>query len=289
MKIRVAVLIIIMLGLNACGGETSEIVETPLDEQTPEVAEQPTPSPTPDEPVVCPPLPELESVEPIDVTPRPVTFETEDGGATLAGTLYGEGPVGIVLSHMGVTGTDQTSWQSFAEAAAARGYLVLTYDTIGYGQSVGRAPTASTGGNVIACLETALTFIRNQGAERIIVMGASQGGTASAIVASENAHDDIIGVAVLSSGRSVRTGYPWITDEQLAALTMPSLWVSGETDGVAVYIEEMFEGAGSADKELCLYERVAAHGTSLLNHPTYGPDLEQRLLVFVERAVSASE
>jgi pimeloyl-ACP methyl ester carboxylesterase len=289
MKRHIAVLIIMMLALNACDGSAPEIVETPLEEQTPEVAEQPTPSPTPDEPVVCPPLQDLEPVEPIDVTPQPVTFQTEGGEATLVGTLYGNGPVAVVLSHMGIPGTDQTSWQPFAETLAARGYMALTYDTLGYGQSEGSAPAASVGMTIIACLETALTFIRSQGAERIIVVGASQGGTASAIVAAENTHDDIIGVAVLSSARSVRTGYPWITDEQLAALTMPSLWISGENDGTAGHIEEMFEGAGSTDRELCLYRATAAHGTSLFDNPNHGPDFEQRLLVFIERAVSASD
>ncbi len=283
-------LVIVSLALAACDGGTSETVETPLDEQAPEAAEQPTPSPTPAERVMCPSLPELEPVEPIDVTPRPATFETEGGEATLHGTLYGEGPVGVVLSHMGIPGTDQTSWQDFAEVLAARGYLVLTYDTLGFGQSEGPLPPGTTSGrNVVNCLEAALTFIRSQGTEHIIVIGASMGGTASAIVAVENTYDDIIGVGVISSGRSVTRRNPRITDEQLAALTVPSLWISGEDDVTALYIPEMFQRAGSADKELCLYESTSAHGTSLFYVDPYGSDLEQRLLVFIERAASASE
>jgi pimeloyl-ACP methyl ester carboxylesterase len=283
MKRYVAGLIIITLALNACDGSASETVETLLDEQ-------PTPSPTPVGPVMCPSLPELAPVEHIDVTPRPVTFVTEDGEATLHGTLYGESPVGVVLSHMGIPGTDQTSWQPFAEVLATRGYLVLTYDTLGYGQSEGTVPPGTTSGrNVINCLEAALMFIRGQGAERIIVVGASMGGTASAIVATENTHDDIIGVGVIASGRSVTTRNPRITDEQLAALTVPSLWISGEDDVAAHYVTQMFWRAGSAAKELCLYQGVSAHGTSLFDLHPYGSDLEQRLLVFIERAVSESE
>jgi predicted alpha/beta-hydrolase family hydrolase len=283
-------LVIVSLALAACDGGTPETVETLLVEQTPEAAEQPTPSPTPSGPVMCPPLTELEPVEPIDITPRPVTFETEGDEATLHGTLYGEGSVGVVLSHMGIPGTDQTSWQDFAEILAARGYLVMTYDILGYGQSEGPLPPGTTSGrNVINCLEAALTFTRSQGTERIIVIGASMGGTASAIVAAENAHDDIIGVGVISSGRSVTRRNPRITDEQLAALTVPSLWISGEDDVTAFYVAEMFRRAGSADKELCLYESTSAHGTSLFYVDPYGSDLEQRLLVFIERAASASE
>ena len=285
MKKRVVALIIIMLALNACDGSAAETVETPLEVESTEVVEQPTPSPAPEVPAGCSPLPELEPVDLVEVIPQPVTFGPEEGQATFSGTLYGSGPVGIVLSHMGVPGTDQTSWRSFAEVAAARGYMVLTYDLLGFGQSVGAAPTPSPRGNLTFGLETALEFIRSQGAERIIVIGASMGGSASIAVAADNTHDDIIGVGILAASR----GQPmFIPGDELSALTMPSLWVSAEGDSVAADMEEMFEAAGSADKELCIYPSILNHATGIFA-TAYGPDLEHRLLAFIERAVSESE
>lgn len=66
-----------------------------------------------------------------------VTFTTEDG-VQLGGYLVGEGSRGVVLAHM--YPTDQTSWFAYAEELAQPGYLVLTFDFRGYGESQGAVP-----------------------------------------------------------------------------------------------------------------------------------------------------
>jgi predicted alpha/beta-hydrolase family hydrolase len=273
---------ILLLVLTAC--EDAAAPTPPPTEPPP----QPTAAATSDEPVICPPLPELEPVEnPVEVVPQPVTFQTADGAMTLYGTLYGQAPTGIVLSHMGIPGTDQTSWQPFAETLAARGYMALTYDSPGYGQTEGPA----SGDGVLQGLEAAVAFMREQGAEQLILIGASMGGTESARLASANESGDIIGLGVVSSalGVGLPPSPPVLTDEELAAITMPSLWITGRGDLAYWEMEQMYAAATGPDKELCIYQGVGAHGTDLFDDTRYGDDFEQRLIVFVERAAASAE
>ena len=60
-----------------------------------------------------------------DASGTPVRFTTPDG-QELAGTMYGDGPTGVVLAHM--RGRDQGTWADFAADAAAAGHRVLTFD-----------------------------------------------------------------------------------------------------------------------------------------------------------------
>jgi hypothetical protein len=54
-----------------------------------------------------------------------VSFRSSDG-VKLAGRVFGDGRVGVVLAHM--FPADQTSWWAFARFLAPRGFTVLTFD-----------------------------------------------------------------------------------------------------------------------------------------------------------------
>ena len=128
----------------------------------------------------------------------PVSFATSDG-VRLSGRVFGPSGAGagIVLAHM--LSADQTSW--FAEAAhlAGAGYRVLTFDLRGYcpggdggcsegPKDVNAAPTDLT---------AALAFLRSDGPTRVALIGASAGGTASLVVASQQ--QDVPAVITLSA------------------------------------------------------------------------------------------
>ncbi len=101
-----------------------------------------------------------------------VTFTTEDG-VVLSGHLFGSGANGVVLSHM--YPADQKSWYATAKQLASEGYLVLTYDFRGYGFSEGSQQIEHFDLDVVAACQE----IADAGAENVVLIGASMGGTAS--------------------------------------------------------------------------------------------------------------
>jgi uncharacterized protein len=114
-----------------------------------------------------------------------VTFESSDG-VRLAGRIFGDGVRGVVLAHMHPA--DQTSWFAFADRLAGEGYLVLTFDFRGYcpggvgGCSEGERTTAEDWKDVSG----AIAYLRGtRHAETVSLIGASMGGTASLVAASQ--------------------------------------------------------------------------------------------------------
>jgi pimeloyl-ACP methyl ester carboxylesterase len=202
--------------------------------------------------------------------PWAVTFETEDG-ETLNGTLFGRGPVDIVLApdYPG----KQDGWLSFAEAAAQAGYRVLTFDFRGYAHPEDRVEW----GDSPADLDAALAFLRDLGGQRFIIMGAGQGSLAAILAAGE--HDDVIGLAVLSSPREVN-GLA-LADGDLRRLEVPSLWIGARTD-LSQSVEAFYELAGSGDKEVWIYEGSSLSGTFIFQGADQA-DLSERLLDFADR------
>jgi len=129
---------------------------------------------------------------PRNIGPQPVKFTTEDR-ITLSGQLFdGGGEMTVILSH--AFPTDQRSWTAFARLLAEdHGYVVLTYDFRGYGESGGDTIIPDLDRDVRAALE----FVRGSGAARVVLIGASMGGTASLRVA---ATQPVAGVVAVSAG-----------------------------------------------------------------------------------------
>ncbi|MDQ7850062.1 MAG: alpha/beta hydrolase [Armatimonadota bacterium] len=201
---------------------------------------------------------------------QPVSFTTSDG-ITLAGTLFGSGPAGVVLAHM--FPTDQTSWHPFARQLAAEGFRALAFDFRGYGQSGGPRRIDLIDRDVRA----ASAYLRGQGVQRVALVGASMGGTAAIKVA---AGDGAGALVVISSPQAFRGLV--VSSAELARLRMPSLWISSGGDSVTPAMRAMYAAAGGA-RTLHIYPG-SAHGTYLFDSP-YGADLAGRILVFIARAV----
>ena len=133
---------------------------------------------------------------------KQVIFKTEDG-MVLSGHLFGSGTSGVVLSHM--YPADQKSWYATAKKLAAMGYLVLTYDFRGYGLSGGNKQIEYIDRDVYAAVKK----ITAAGASRVVLIGASMGGTASLKAAerlfkeqlqsSSSGRITVAGVATLSA------------------------------------------------------------------------------------------
>jgi pimeloyl-ACP methyl ester carboxylesterase len=253
-------ILLILISLTACS-TAPEQTANPLTTATP----QPSPTPT------------IALVEPISDF---VVFPSSDGNTLIRGVLYGQNPIGVILTHSGATGANRGDWASFAEMLASYGYMVLIYDIQGYGSTPGRAYSIRSG---VISLEGAVAFMREQGTEELILIGAGNPGMVGIELAAANESDDIVGMAAISSPQTSYDNVLEVTDEELAALTMPTLWVSSRDDERAEDMEAMYDGAAGPDKELQIYPGDL-RGTDIFQNAEYGADLEQRLLDFVLRA-----
>jgi pimeloyl-ACP methyl ester carboxylesterase len=108
-----------------------------------------------------------------------VSFPTGDGGTVFA-DLYGEeGRDALVLAHGAAF--NKESWRGFAADLAGRGFLVMAIDFRGYGRS--KAGSAGRDG-LFEDILAAARFLRERGAQRVAVLGASMGGGAAAQAAA---------------------------------------------------------------------------------------------------------
>lgn len=123
---------------------------------------------------------------------RRVQLPTSDG-ARLTGAQRGSGRVGIVFAHQ----TDGTlcDWLPYA-STLTRGRAVLAIDLRGYGQSTLPKDTSASGRFDVDVV-TAVSELRRQGAERIVLIGASLGGT-SVLAATRIVKPQVNGVVNLS-------------------------------------------------------------------------------------------
>lgn len=141
--------------------------------------------------------------------PNPITFYSE--GVKLAGDLFlppdlkpRERRAGIVLCH-GYTGVRTIYLPDNAHALAAAGYVVLTFDYKGWGDSDGPKSRLAPYGRV-ADVQAALTFLGAQpqvDATRLGIYGTSYGGATVVWVAAVDARVKCV-VSVVGIGNGAR-------------------------------------------------------------------------------------
>lgn len=188
-----------LVGPIACGDDDS-----PDEASAESTATTPAPTTTSTAPTTTTP----------DVTTEDVTFTTGDG-LDLVGRVYGEGTTAIVCSHQ-----RQSSKADFAAAGpvlAAEGFMVLAYDNRGDGESEQGLP-ADQGLDLLSAIE----LVRARGAEKVVLLGASRGGTLSLDAATQT---DVDAIVTLSSPP------PDDGPAAVAAVTAPSLYVTARTTG----------------------------------------------------------
>ncbi|WP_369231803.1 alpha/beta hydrolase [Streptomyces sp. R21] len=173
-----------------------------------------------------------------------VTFKDTEGN-DVGGYETGTGTTGIVLSHM--RGTDVCSWVPAADELAGDGYRVLAVDS---------------SGSEVPEIEGATARLRAHGAKKIILMGASKGGTASLVAASKIAPK---AAAVVSlSGPGLYNSMD--ATEAVPKLTMPVLFVAAKGDGqFADDAKEMDRLAKKSRGEKLQMVSGAAHGNGILD------------------------
>jgi pimeloyl-ACP methyl ester carboxylesterase len=168
--------------------------------------------------------------------------------------------VGLVLSHM--LPADQSDWYETAAALADDGYRVLTFNLRGYcpGGDAGCSEGEKDVDRADQDLTAAVAYLREQGVDRVGLLGASIGGLASLIVASRES-DGVRVVITLSAPETL--GRLGVSPEMLATATAAKLYVAGAGDGTAASSAESMYNASTQPKRFELFT-TDAHGTDLL-------------------------
>jgi len=204
---------------------------------------------------------------------REVSFPTADGGVVWA-DLYGTGNRGVVLAHG--ARFDKASWGPQAEVLAKAGFRVIAIDFRGYGQSRGGDQAAPGSGEKYQDVLAAVRYLRENGARRVGVIGASMGGGASASAAIHARPGEIDRLILLAN-------VPVPEPERLA---IPKLFVVSKGDGLAAKVREQFEKAPEP-KELMILEG-SAHA-QLLFRTDQGERLMKKISEFLSEGKTEAE
>lgn len=211
-----------------------------------------------------------------------VAFESSDG-VHLEGRLYGGWrEVLVVLSHMGNFGDTQADWYETAAALSRAGYGALTYNRRGVcpnegdGCSEGTDDLAESWRDVVGAYERA----REEGARRVVLLGASIGAMSSLKAA---AGDDVEVAAVVEvGGINNASGYSFAQGD-IAAIEGLKVFASSSGDiyGGGDAAREWY-GWAAAPKRLLILGG-AEHGTDIFE--TGGPAAD-RLAAHILDAVA---
>lgn len=192
-----------------------------------------------------------------------VSFQTPDG-VTLRGQLTGTGTTAVVLAHM--FPADATSWYPMAEHLASVGYTALAFNFRGYDGSDGTKDVAKADVD----LRAAYDFVVAGGAQRVALVGASMGGTASVIVAAATQPVALVAVSAptMFQGLDALTSAPGVH--------APTLLMASREDGSAAASLRALAGKIPGAKESLF--PGDAHGTNLLSSR---PDATDALVAFL--------
>lgn len=216
--------------------------------------------------------PENPTTAPLDeiIESHAVTFNTPDG-ATINGELYGSGDTAVIFSVMG---NCDPGWREFAQLTAAQGLTSLTYLWRGCRESGGVDEEEIQ--KFVDDLRGAIAFMREQGAKKIILVGASLGGCASAKLTVESHIDGLVVVA--SPPEIVQWGFA-IKASDLDS-DIPKLFITAkEDDTVPVEATQELFNLAAEPNEWKTFPGTA-HGTEIFD--TQNKDeFQQTILEFI--------
>jgi esterase/lipase len=194
-------------------------------------------------------------------------FRAADG-TRLEGAVLGRGTTGVVFAHQ--LAGDRCQWLPFARELTAKGYRALVFDMRGYGSSSGLDGTYPDRDVIAAAKE-----LRRRGANKIVLVGASMGGT-GVVVAAPGIRPRVSGLVDLSGP----TGFGGVNALPAAKkLRAPALFVAGRDDGsYALATRTLYRAAASKDKKL-LMAPTSWHGVDLVSRS----DVKKAVLAFIAR------
>lgn len=205
---------------------------------------------------------------------RDITFPAGRKNANLHAVATGRGPTAVVLAHE--SDDDACAWAFFVPQLAATGRQVLAFDFSGKGQSdyVGD-------GRLDLDVLAAVAQARKQGATKVVVIGASMGGTA-VVTAAGAPTSGIDGVVSISAPASYLNA-----DAEAAAahLKVPAMFAASRRDKTYAQVAEaMSRSCGCAYPKVFLFDG-SLHGLELLKDTSDGPPLRAGIDQLLARAL----
>lgn len=199
------------------------------------------------------------SLPPVGVDCRGLATEgltqhlTNASGLTIAAVEFGSGPMGVVLAHQ--SDASMCQWLPFAAELAELGYRVVAFDFAGFGSS---SPTETK--TYLDDIRTVVSYLRDRGTARVVVIGASMGATMS-VVAAAALTPPLAGVVAISPPSSFDGVNATIA---AAELGIPALYIAGSEDGdYDVYAEEISERTPESLRHLLIVD-APEHGVELV-------------------------
>jgi pimeloyl-ACP methyl ester carboxylesterase len=180
-----------------------------------------------------------------------IRFRAQDG-TRLVGHLYGRGHAAVVLAH-GHPG-NLCQWDSYAKRLARRGYRVLAFDFRNHGRSQTRSGPNS---RYATDLAAAVRVVRKTGARKVVLVGASFGGSA-VLPAAVLVHPLVDGVVSVSGAADFLGAI-----DAAPHVTVPILYLVGRYDRYPNDVQRLYDATASADKTLKVLER-GEHGAGLV-------------------------
>ncbi|GGN86702.1 hypothetical protein GCM10011579_078790 [Streptomyces albiflavescens] len=172
-----------------------------------------------------------------------MTFKDTEG-SDVDGYETGTGTTGIVLSHQ--SNNDVCSWIPSADELAAAGYRVLA---------------VNSNSSEVPEIEGAAARLRSEGAKKILLMGASKGGTASLVAASKI--EPAVAAVVSLSGPGLYSDMD--ATKAVPDLTMPVYFLAAAGDGqFAQDAKDLDKLARKSHGEKLKMVSGAAHGSDIL-------------------------
>jgi dienelactone hydrolase len=206
---------------------------------------------------------------------RAVVFHSSDG-TRLEGRVFGSGSVGVVLSHM--FPADQRSWWPFAATLADDGYRVLTFDFRGYcpGGDAGCSGGSKDISKISQDVAGAATYLRDAGATKVVLIGASIGGTASLVAAAE---PEVGPSAIVTLSAPLSFEGLTIDPSTLQNVEAPKLFIAGTGDATAAQAAQQLYDQALGSRRV---EIVPAndHGTDLLTG-TRGEEVQKLITTYL--------
>ena len=186
-------------------------------------------------------MPSLEACVLSSYHAREVVFAVD--GRQVVGAEFGSGSVGVVMAHEFMA--NLCGWVAYAEHLSTLGYRALAFDF---------------GGELVDDVAGAAEQVVHDGASRVVLMGASMGGTAS-LVAAQTYPAHVVAVASLSGPAN------YLGIDALAAvrhLTIPVLFMVAQQDyAFSADASTLYDACASPHKYLQVYPGND-HGTELL-------------------------